>query len=154
MRTRRNHLQTLKSRPYRKHLQEKITISAAMKRRLSKRHIVNTPKLQSLRMLKRKKIYSQHGLIFVLKQMVKTMREVNVTFKIPLANFAFFSATLSASRRLDFTWVSTPKRVYWGTSRRRRVAPCFTSSKAVSGSMAANWKNSRSYFSNLVSSFC
>ena len=33
------------------------------------------------------------------------------------------------------TWVSMPTRVYWGTSRRRSVTPCFTSSNAVFGSI-------------------
>lgn len=36
------------------------------------------------------------------------------------------------------TWVSIPTRVYWGTSRRRIVTPCFTSSRAVSGSISTS----------------
>ena len=33
------------------------------------------------------------------------------------------------------TWVSMPRRVYWGTSRRRSVTPWFTSCNAVFGSI-------------------
>jgi hypothetical protein len=39
--------------------------------------------------------------------------------------------------RIPPTWVSIPKRVRWGTSRRRRVAPFRTSSVAASGSIRA-----------------
>ena len=52
------------------------------------------------------------------------------------------------------TWVSMPTRVYWGTSMRRSVTPCFTSSNAVFGSILWERKNFKLPFLFLFWKFC
>ena len=98
MRSRRNHLDALKSRPNRKHL--------------------------------------PHWSIDWWINISKSKQKKEVEYSIS-----------------NSTWVSMPKRVYWGTSRRRSVTPCFTSSNAVFGSILRE-KNFKLLFLFLFWKFC
>lgn len=133
----RDHLNTLKSRSNREHLEKKKSQIISVKRNWKLKSINRSWCFDNYRF---QISLNFHIVTIFLREKIKQQLGTRIT--------SYYCEQEGKKRGKLFTWVSMATRVYWGTSRKRRVAPFFTSSKAVWESIEEIWRWSRKVLQN------